>query len=79
MGILALMWEAAQDTTLLILMAAAVLSLIFGFVFSPIDAYEWVEGIAIIVSVAIVVLVTAVNNYQKEKQFKDLQAKQVQG
>jgi hypothetical protein len=33
--------------------------------------------VAIMVSVFVVVFVTALNDYQKEKQFKALQAKQV--
>ena len=36
----------------------------------------WIEGFAIMVSVFIVTFVTAVNDIQKEKQFKELQAKQ---
>ena len=36
---------------------------------------EWLNGIAIFIAVAIVVFVTAFNNWQKEKQFRDLQKK----
>ena len=36
----------------------------------------WIEGVAIVVSCFIVVTVTAVNDLQKEKQFRELQAKQ---
>lgn len=35
----------------------------------------WVEGFAILMAVAIVVLVTAINDYTKEQQFRDLQKK----
>src|SRR5947207_392860 len=35
----------------------------------------WIEGVAIFVSVIVVVLVTAFNDYTKEKQFRGLQAK----
>ncbi len=41
------------------------------------DTAEWIEGAAILVSVAVVILVTATNDYQKEKQFKALKEKQV--
>jgi magnesium-transporting ATPase (P-type) len=71
------MWEAAQDTTLLILIVAAICSLIFGLTLSDFNDLEWIEGIAILLSVFIVVLVTAVNDYQKDKQFQALSAKQV--
>jgi hypothetical protein len=37
----------------------------------------WIEGAAILISVVIVVMVTAVNNLQKERQFQELQKKQV--
>lgn len=37
--------------------------------------YEWIEGCAILVSVAVVVFVTAFNDYTKERQFRALQAK----
>lgn len=35
----------------------------------------WIEGVAILLAVIIVVLVTAFNDYTKEKQFRGLQAK----
>jgi P-type E1-E2 ATPase len=35
----------------------------------------WIEGAAILISVVVVVLVTAANDYTKEKQFRSLQAK----
>lgn len=34
---------------------------------------SWIEGVAILVSVIIVVLVTAFNDYTKERQFRGLQ------
>ena len=53
-----------------------IFSLILGIAFAKDDehrAYEWIEGFAIILAVAIVVLVTAINDYQKEKKFAELQ------
>lgn len=35
----------------------------------------WVEGFAILMAVLIVVMVTAVNDYTKERQFRELQKK----
>lgn len=35
----------------------------------------WIEGVAILVAVALVVLVTTVNDYQKQKQFEKLNDK----
>lgn len=36
---------------------------------------EWIDGIAILIAVLIVLLVTAFNNWTKEKQFRSLQLK----
>ena len=35
----------------------------------------WIDGLAILVAVAVVVLVTAFNDWSKEKQFRGLQSK----
>jgi len=41
----------------------------------PQPKVDWVEGVAILAAIAIVVLVGSVNDYQKELQFKKLNAK----
>lgn len=72
--------DAFKDTILIILMVAAVVSLILG-VFAPEDCggsednTGWIDGFAIIVAVFIVAFVTAINDYQKEQQFRGLQNK----
>lgn len=81
---LQLVWEALQDVTLIILQVAALVSLGLAFYESPPDENTkghdegeseagWIEGVAILVSVVIVVLVTAFNDYTKERQFRGLQ------
>lgn len=82
-----LVWEALQDVTLIILEVAAIISLALAFYQPPhdegtpggIDEGEseagWIEGAAILVSVIIVVFVTAFNDYTKEKQFRGLQSR----
>lgn len=40
-----------------------------------IPSVQWVEGAAIIMAVILVVVVGSVNNYQKEQQFRRLNAK----
>lgn len=42
---------------------------------NKIPGVKWVEGVAIIAAVVLVVVVGSVNDYQKEKQFRDLNAK----
>uniref|UniRef100_A0A8D3BV25 Calcium-transporting ATPase n=1 Tax=Scophthalmus maximus TaxID=52904 RepID=A0A8D3BV25_SCOMX len=82
---LQLVWEALQDVTLIILEVAAIVSLGLSF-YKPPDAKReskledeteseagWIEGVAILLSVICVVLVTAFNDWSKEKQFRGLQ------
>jgi Ca2+-transporting ATPase len=76
-----LAWIAYKDKILLMLSAAAVVSLALGLyqTFSPEYAdqpkVEWVEGVAIIVAILIVVIVGAFNDWQKERQFAKLNKK----
>ncbi|XP_014204544.1 plasma membrane calcium-transporting ATPase 2 isoform X5 [Copidosoma floridanum] len=81
---LTLVWEALQDVTLIILEIAALVSLGLSFYHpsdedaepSPEDEetqYGWIEGLAILISVIVVVVVTAFNDYSKERQFRGLQ------
>ncbi|XP_073958847.1 plasma membrane calcium-transporting ATPase 3 isoform X4 [Choristoneura fumiferana] len=84
---LTLVWEALQDVTLIILEVAAVVSLGLSFYKPSEDAseighideeeghYQWIEGLAILISVIVVVIVTAFNDYTKERQFRGLQSR----
>lgn len=83
---LQLVWEALQDVTLIILLVSAIVSLALSFYRPPDDGSGkglddsehdagWIEGVAILISVVVVVLVTALNDYTKERQFRGLQAK----
>eukprot|EP01116_Phalansterium_solitarium_P002733 TRINITY_DN1294_c0_g1_i1.p1 TRINITY_DN1294_c0_g1~~TRINITY_DN1294_c0_g1_i1.p1 ORF type:complete len:714 (+),score=318.74 TRINITY_DN1294_c0_g1_i1:185-2326(+) len=67
-------WEALQDTTLIILIVAAVVSLVLGILSTVgiLHGESWVEGTAILAAVLIVAVVTASNNYSKENQFRSL-------
>uniref|UniRef100_A0A452F0J9 Calcium-transporting ATPase n=1 Tax=Capra hircus TaxID=9925 RepID=A0A452F0J9_CAPHI len=85
---LQLVWEALQDVTLIILEIAAIISLGLSFYHPPGCATAqggaedegeaeagWIEGAAILLSVICVVLVTAFNDWSKEKQFRGLQSR----
>ncbi|CAH1266562.1 ATP2B2 [Branchiostoma lanceolatum] len=85
---LQLVWEALQDTTLIILEIAAIISLGLSFYKPSKDIQDklgggdeseekagWIEGVAILVSVAVVVFVTAFNDWSKERKFRGLQNK----
>lgn len=65
--------DTFDDATLQILIAAAIVSLVIGVYDDPTTGY--VEGLAILAAVLIVSVVTAVNDYQKESQFRDLSKK----
>ncbi|KAF8470671.1 plasma membrane calcium-transporting ATPase 2 [Kalaharituber pfeilii] len=79
-----LMWEAYKDPFILVLTGAAVISLALG-IYETIRAQkhepngptpvDWVEGVAIVVAIVIVVVVTAGNDWQKERQFNKLNRK----
>ncbi|KAL9082020.1 MAG: hypothetical protein Q9159_006791 [Coniocarpon cinnabarinum] len=72
-SLLKLIWMAASDKVLIILIVAGVVSLAIGlYQGTKGEGPEWIEGVAIIVAVTIVVLVTALNDFQREKQFKAL-------
>lgn len=81
-SLLQLMWITYNDKVLILLSIAAVISLgvglyqTFGQKHEPGEAnVEWVEGVAIIVAIAIVVIVGSLNDYSKERQFAKLNKK----
>lgn len=81
-SLLQLMWITYNDKVLLLLSAAAIVSLAvglyqtFGQEHDPENpSVEWIEGVAIIVAIAIVVLVGSINDFQKERQFAKLNKK----
>ena len=69
-SILQMAWNALQDPCLIFLCFAACVSFFVGIVFD--QGLEWLEGVAILCAVFVVVTVSAVNDYQKEKQFREL-------
>lgn len=75
-----LAWIAYNDKVLILLTAAAVISLALG-IYQSVTAegnearVQWVEGVAIIVAILIVVIVGAANDWQKERQFVKLNKK----
>jgi magnesium-transporting ATPase (P-type) len=71
---LLLVWEASQDKVLILLMGAAVLSLLVHF-----RNGGWIEGVAIISAVVIVILVNAVNDWKKDRLFRSLNQKSQSG
>jgi len=62
-----LVLQALDDLILKILICAAIISIVVNMVFEADHrATAWIEGAAIIVAVAVVSMVTSVNDYKKE-------------
>ncbi|KAJ5047559.1 uncharacterized protein L3040_003382 [Drepanopeziza brunnea f. sp. 'multigermtubi'] len=81
-SLLEIMWITYNDKVLILLSIAAAISLGVGLYQTfgtKHDAehpkIEWVEGVAIIVAIVIVVVVGSLNDYQKERQFVKLNKK----
>ncbi|KAI1473064.1 calcium-translocating P-type ATPase [Daldinia caldariorum] len=79
---LELVWITYNDKVLILLSVAAVVSLAIGLYQTfggehddGQPSVEWVEGVAIIVAIVIVVLVGSLNDWQKERQFAKLNRK----
>ncbi|KAF4039447.1 Cation transporting ATPase C-terminal domain [Phytophthora infestans] len=70
----ALMWDAFQDITIIILTISGIFSIVLSSTVGDHKETGWVEGACIILAVVVVTLVTAVNDYQKEQQFRSLNA-----
>lgn len=64
------MWDASHDFILRVLICAGIASIIIN-VITEADHREtaWIEGFAILLSVTIVITVTAYNDLKKEKEF----------
>ena len=83
-----LAFDAVKDPTLIMLITCAVISIGLSFYHPQGDVYEeeysfrengqdegnleWVEGLAIMIAVFVVVFVTAFNDWRKERQFRGL-------
>ena len=81
-GLFEIMWITFNDKVLIILTVVAAISLClgmyqdFGQPGGPAGPkVRWVEGVTIMVAVAIVVVVGSLNDYQKERQFIKLDKK----
>lgn len=73
-GILKLLWLAYNDKIIILLTIAAIVSLSLGIYETASTGHgvDWIEGVAICVAIAIVTIVTAANDWQKERQFAKL-------
>ncbi|KAG2502588.1 hypothetical protein JM16_009563, partial [Phytophthora kernoviae] len=71
---LELMWAAFHDITIVILTISGFISIVLASTVGDHKDTGWLEGACIILAVVVVTLVTATNDYQKEAQFRALNA-----
>ena len=70
----AYVYDACQDVTLIILMFCAVASLIAGLAAEGVEE-GWYDGVGIFVAIVAVIMITAVQDYRQDLQFRELDAK----
>jgi len=64
--------DAICDEMLIILMIAAGVSIVVEYFSAEGDGMFWVDGVSIMIAVLVCTLVGTISNYQKEKQFDEL-------
>jgi magnesium-transporting ATPase (P-type) len=72
-GFLSMFFECFKDPILIVLLVAACISLIVNTISHPTEGF--IDGLAILLAVTLVALVTATNNYKKQLQFRALQVR----
>lgn len=63
--------DAFDDRILAVLGIFAVLSIITGMIYNPRNG--WIEGVTILIAIVIMVLITSLNDWSKDKRFVELQ------
>ena len=72
-------WKAMSDLMIRILIIAAIVSIILGCTFSVDQKRDWIDGLSIVIAIFIVVLVSSITEYTKEKKFQELNKAQNEG
>jgi magnesium-transporting ATPase (P-type) len=67
------LWEAVQDLTLMILLGAAVITIVFGAVLSQKEE-DMIQGVAILIAAAVVAGTTSLVDYLQDREFASLTA-----
>jgi magnesium-transporting ATPase (P-type) len=65
-------WEALQDQIVIVLIICAVVEIGLEMGFGHDPARDWIDGVAHIIAILVVVLVGSINNYIKEEEFRSL-------
>lgn len=67
-----LFWDACRDPMLTVLICCSIISILLGAIWGENPKIEWIEGASMLAAVLIVILVTSINDYVKEKRFASL-------
>jgi Ca2+ transporting ATPase len=67
--------DVLEDLLLRVLIACGIISIVINMITEDDKSIAWIDGVGIIVAVVIVTFVSAFNDYQKEKQFRELNKK----
>ena len=65
-------WKTMKNLMIVILIIAAIISIILGAIFSDEYKSNWIDGVSIIIAIIIVVLVSSITEYNKEVKFHQL-------
>lgn len=70
----AYVWDSLEDFTIRLLCFCAALSIVIAVLFQRDEELSWLEGVAILVTVTLVVNIQAIQDYTKERSFRALNA-----
>ncbi len=68
----AYVWESFEDLMVRILIAAAIVQIVLGATLSDDPSKDWVDGLSIVVTLLVVILVRSITNWKKEHKFHEL-------
>ena len=69
-------FESLKDLMVIILIVAAIVSIVLGCTLSKNKKSDWIDGVSIVIAILVVVLVGSITQYQKEKKFHELNQEQ---
>ena len=69
-------WKAMNNLMIIILITSAIVSIVLGAIISENKKKDWVDGLSIVIAIFIVVLVSSITQYTKEKKFRELNKSQ---
>jgi len=67
--------DVLEDLLLRVLIVCGVISIVINMIIEEDKSIAWIDGVGIMAAVVIVTLVSSFNDYQKEKQFRELNKK----